>query len=97
MDRQRAEEYLETIKAEKGIEKLRQCGWSHVLVMVSPMAPEGHGIVILSTERATNIQLLVDTPATWEPLGVARYIAVHVPYKLCHPKFVPLKGRPSLF
>ena len=31
--------------------------------------------MILSTERATNIQLLVDTPATWEPMGVARYIA----------------------
>jgi len=75
MDRQRAEEYLETIKAEKGIENSVNAGGVMFLVMVSPMAPEGHGIVILSTERATNIQLLVDTPATWEPLGVARYIA----------------------
>jgi len=51
------------------------------LVMVSPMAPEGHGIVILSTERATNIQLLVDTPATWEPLEWLAILLVHVPYK----------------
>lgn len=75
MDREKAEQYLEVINAEKGIENSVTAGGVMFLVMVSPNEPGGHAIVILSTERARNIQMLVDSPNTWEPLGVARYIA----------------------
>jgi hypothetical protein len=75
MNQQKVEQYLETIQAEKGIENSLTAGGTMFVVMVTRSEPGAHGIVILSTERARNIQLLVDAPATWEPLGVARYIA----------------------
>jgi len=75
MNQQEVEQYLGTINAEKGIENSLTAGGVMFLVMVSPDEPGGHAIVILSTERARNIQMLMDSPNTWEPLGVARYIA----------------------
>ena len=75
MNQQKVERYLEAIQAEKGIENSLTAGGTIFVVMVTRREPGAHGIVFLSTERARNIQLLVDAPATWEPLGVARYIA----------------------
>jgi hypothetical protein len=75
MNRRQVKQYLETVQAEKGIQNSLTAGGTMFVVMVSRSDPGAHGIVILSTERARNIQLLMDAPATWKPLGVARYIA----------------------
>jgi hypothetical protein len=85
-----AEEFLETNKVERGIRNAAEAGAVMFTVMFDVSAvpelkdgPEAtsysrllkySGILILSTSRRRNLQLLEETPHCFVPLGVARFI-----------------------
>ncbi len=76
-----AEEFLTVNKVEEGIGCAADAGavMFAVLIEVKELNakkpdPTAHGIVIFSTDRRRNMQMLTDIEDQFVPLGVARYI-----------------------
>jgi len=82
MQKSEAEEFLTLNKVEEGIRCAADAGaiMFAVLIEVKELNakepdPTAHGVVIFSTDRRRNMQMLTDIDEQYVPLGVARYIA----------------------
>jgi hypothetical protein len=82
MKRIEAEEFLTVNKVEEGIRCAADAGaiMFSVLIDAKELNAEepdrtAHGVVIFSTDRRRNMQMLTEIDEQYVPLGVARYIA----------------------
>ena len=76
-----AEEFLTVNKVEEGIRCAADAGAVMFAILIDAKElvarkpdPTAHGIVIFSTDRRRNMQMLTDIEGEFVPLGVARYI-----------------------
>lgn len=77
-----AEEFLSANKVEEGIRCAADAGAVIFGILIDGKElnaekpdPTAHGIVIFSTSRRRNLQMLIDVDDEFVPIGVARYIA----------------------
>lgn len=76
-----AEEFLSVNKVEEGIRCAADAGAIMFGILIDGKElsaekpdPTAHGIIIFSTSRRRNLQMLVDVDDEFVPIGVARYI-----------------------